>query len=69
MNIDPSIIVILALVAAGWALPWKAVALWRAARQGDKVWFVALLLVNTLALLEILYIFIFSKRTRTHENK
>ncbi len=51
--------VILALV---WVLPWKGVALWKAARLSDKWWFVAILLLNTLAILEILYIFIFSKR-------
>ncbi len=44
-----------------WTIPWKGVALWKAARKGDKCWFIVLLLVNTLALLEILYIFVFSK--------
>ncbi len=45
-----------------WALPWKGVALWKAARNNDKWWFVALLLLNTAAVLEILYIFIFSEK-------
>lgn len=45
-----------------WTLPWKGVALWRAARKNDTIWFVVLLLVNTLGILEILYIFIFNKR-------
>ncbi|MDP4007296.1 MAG: DUF5652 family protein [bacterium] len=45
-----------------WTLPWKGVALWRAAKRGEKKWFVALLVINTLAVLEILYIFIFSKK-------
>jgi 4-amino-4-deoxy-L-arabinose transferase-like glycosyltransferase len=44
-----------------WVLPWKGVALWRAARNSDKKWFVALFLLNTLAILEIIYIFVFSK--------
>ncbi len=47
-----------------WALPWKGVALWKAARLRDKWWFIALLVINTLAILEILYIFIFSKRKK-----
>lgn len=51
-----------AVVALVWTLPWKGVALWRAAQRGEKKWFIALLVVNTLALLEIIYIFIFSKR-------
>jgi len=45
-----------------WTLPWKGVALWRSARNNQKGWFVALLVLNTLAVLEIIYIFFFSKR-------
>ena len=44
-----------------WVLPWKGVALWKAARNSHKKWFIALLLLNTLAILEIIYIFVFSK--------
>ncbi len=49
-------------LAVVWAIPWKGVALWKAAKKGHKWWFIALLVVNTLAILEILYIFIFSKK-------
>jgi len=44
-----------------WVLPWKGVALWKAAKNNDKWWFVVLFVINTMALLEILYIFFFSK--------
>jgi len=44
-----------------WTLPWKGVALWKAANNHQKNWFVVLLLLNTLAILEIIYIFYFSK--------
>ncbi len=44
-----------------WTLPWKGVALWKAARLEKKWWFIVLLVVNTLGILEILYIFVFSK--------
>lgn len=59
------------LLAALWTLPWKGVALWTAARRGDQKWFIALLIINTLGLLEILYIFVFSKRLARleHEKK
>jgi hypothetical protein len=46
-----------------WALPWKGAALWKAARKGQPWWFVALLVVNTVGILEIMYIFIFSDAT------
>lgn len=57
---NPVPFVFLALLITLWAVPWKGYALWKAARRGEKWWFVALLLINTMALLEILYIFIFS---------
>ncbi len=44
-----------------WTIPWKGVALWKAAKNSHKKWFIALLLINTLAILEIIYIFYFSK--------
>ena len=44
-----------------WSLPWKAAALWRSARRGHFGWFFALLIINSLAILDILYIFIFSQ--------
>lgn len=55
---------ILLIVATVWTLPWKGVSLWKAAKNGDKAWFVILLILNTLAILDILYIFVFSKRKR-----
>lgn len=45
-----------------WSIVWKGMALWRAARAGSKPWFVALLVVNTLGILEILYLYVFSKK-------
>lgn len=44
-----------------WVIPWKGVALWKAAKNSHKKWFIVLLVVNTLAVLEIIYIFYFSK--------
>ncbi len=45
-----------------WSLPWKGIALWKSAQQKEKWWFIALLVINTVGLLEILYIFAFSKK-------
>lgn len=44
-----------------WTLVWKGMALWKAAQKEDKIWFVILLIVNTLGILDILYIYVFSK--------
>lgn len=48
-----------------WTLPWKGLALWKAARSNAQNWFIALLLLNTLAILDILYIFVFNKKDET----
>jgi len=44
-----------------WTIFWKGWAIWIAARKGEKIWYGALLVINTMGILEILYIFIFSK--------
>lgn len=52
----------LILIIGLWTLPWKGIALWRSAQRNEKWWFMALLIIQTLAILEILYIFVFSKK-------
>jgi len=47
-----------------WTLIWKGIALWKAARNDSKIWFIVMLVLNTCGILEILYIFIFSKRSK-----
>jgi methionyl-tRNA synthetase len=39
----------------------KGFALWHAARRGEKWWFVALLILNTLGILELAYLIFFAK--------
>lgn len=60
---------IIFLAAIIWTIPWKGIALWRAAQNQHRVWFVILLVVNTLAVLDILYIFIFSKKEKLSEQE
>lgn len=51
----------LIIIATIWSLIWKGFALWKSARIKQPVWFIVLLVVNTLGILEILYLFLFSK--------
>lgn len=60
---------VLIILLALWTIPWKGVALWKAAQSRNKRWFIVLLLINTLAVLEILYIFIFSKKRNSKSEK
>jgi hypothetical protein len=49
------------LLVMSWSLVWKGWALWVASHKESKPWFIALLIINTMGILEILYIFVFSK--------
>ncbi|HVM73785.1 MAG TPA: DUF5652 family protein [Candidatus Paceibacterota bacterium] len=40
-----------------WTIFWKGLALWHAGRRGQPGWFVILLVVNTLGILEVIYLF------------
>jgi methionyl-tRNA synthetase len=55
---------LIALLAI-WSLIWKGIALWKAARNGQKAWYIAMLVINTVGILEIIYILFFSKKNQT----
>lgn len=44
-----------------WSITWKGFALWRAASDKERNWFVAILILNTAGILEIAYLFFFAK--------
>lgn len=44
-----------------WSIPWKGLALWVSARRQQKGWFIALLLINTIGILEIVYLVFIAK--------
>lgn len=59
-------IYILIIVVLGiWELIWKGIALWKTGRNNQLVWFVCILLLNTIGILPIIYLLFFQK----NENK
>lgn len=58
-------LMVLFYALAVWSLVWKGFALWKSAQSGSRNWFIALLLLNTVGILEIIYIFYFSKKKET----
>ncbi len=50
------------LVVVLWELLWKGVALWHTAKEGRKSWFIALLIVNSLGILPIIYLLWFRQK-------
>ena len=44
-----------------WSIIWKGLALWHSARREQPWWFVILIVVNTVGILEIIYLFAIAK--------
>lgn len=60
-----------------WSLVWKGLALWHSARSNSPWWFVIFLVVNTMGILEIIFLFavlklkfkdLFSRHEHHHHN-
>ncbi|MFA5095488.1 MAG: DUF5652 family protein [Candidatus Paceibacterota bacterium] len=45
-----------------WTLFWKGCSLWIAGKRDEKWWFLALLVLNTAGILDIVYIFLIAKK-------
>lgn len=58
--IKPENLWLVALLAV-WSLIWKGLALWQAGGRRQKAWFVILLVLNTVGILEIIYLFFVAK--------
>ena len=61
----PSIPPLAQYVLLVWSIAWKGVALWNAAKHSQKNWFIAILVINTIGILEIAYLFRFAKKRMT----
>ena len=62
------VVAFLSLVSI-WSLVWKGLALWKSSKKNNLIWFIVLLIFNTLGILEILYIFVFSKISKKNKLK
>lgn len=54
--------VVLVLITL-WTIPWKVYSVWLAVKNNHKKWFVVLLILNTVGILEIFYIFKIAKKS------
>ena len=56
-------------IAVIFDLLLKAFALWRAARNDHKYWFIALLIINSVGIVPLVYIIFFSKWDKIEKYK
>jgi len=52
-------------LAVVWDMVWKGIALWKAGQNGHLVWFICIFIFNTMGILPIIYIFLFSQKKPT----
>ena len=64
-HLFPSVFTWFLLPFLAWSLTWKGIALWKSGRNNQKAWFIILLIVNTLGILEILYLLFFQKKAQS----
>ena len=57
------------LALAVWSIYWKYHAIWYAVKHDDKWWFLAFLVINTFGILEIIYLYVITKKTPSHDDK
>ncbi|MDD3940443.1 MAG: DUF5652 family protein [Candidatus Pacebacteria bacterium] len=66
-GIGETLLLVLFLVAMFWSIVWKGIALWKSARNSHKGWYIAILILNTLGILEIIYLIFFNKKKSKKE--
>ena len=61
IGVSSSAAVFIIVVIGIWSLVWKGMALWKSAGKKQLIWFIVFIFINTVGILEILYIYVFSK--------
>ena len=57
------------ILAIAWSLPWKSWGLWKAARNKQRIWFMSMIIIQSVGILPILYIFFFQKNKNNRKSK
>jgi hypothetical protein len=52
------------VVLAVWDLIWKGIALWKAAKNNQRNWFILLLIINSFGIFPIIYLKLFSREKK-----
>jgi len=60
---------ILIAVTAVWEMIWKGIALWKCGRNNQLGWFIAILILNTVGILPIIYLLFFQAKTKKSAGK
>ncbi|MFA6533306.1 MAG: DUF5652 family protein [Patescibacteria group bacterium] len=61
LRTNPYILIFLGI----WELFWKGLALWKASQNKQRNWFIAILIINTVGILPIIFLKFFQKKIKT----
>lgn len=61
LGLNPNMQRVVIAIIAIWNIVWKGLALWRSSKKNQKYWFIVLLVINTMGLLEIIYLAFFGR--------
>lgn len=61
LGISIWLVAIILVGVAIWDLTWRCIAVWKSTKRGNPIWSIAFVLFQTVGILPILYIFVFSK--------
>lgn len=61
LNLSTGFLVFI-LVLMIWETIWKFLGMWRSAKNNSVVWFIVIGVINSLGILPILYLYVFSKK-------
>ncbi len=65
LNNDIGVTIVITVLAL-WSFIWRGIALWRASRQSQRNWFIVFLVpINTIGILELIYLFKFAEKKLT----
>lgn len=52
------------IVLGVWDIIWRGIALWKSARHNQRYWFVALMVINSVGILPLVYLRFFQKNIK-----
>jgi hypothetical protein len=64
LGIPASSVLLFITILIVWETVWKFMGMWKAARNKSLVWFICLGVFNTIGILPILYLYVFSKKSK-----
>lgn len=62
--LSPTFLSIL-IVLVIWEMVWKGLALWKAGKNKDLIWFILILILNTAGILPIIYLIYSNNKEQT----